>query len=412
MHNDAGNITHYIGIQQDLQEYEELERQFYQSQKMEALGILVGGIAHDFNNTLAGITGNLYLARKEASSCPRLVERLTSMETLAFRAAGMIQQLLAFSRKGEVEMRPLSIASFLKEASKLHRVSLPENISLKCDIRDHDMIVRGDPNMLQQALMNLINNARDAVQGMDQPRIAITLDRCLVDDALRKRHPDMEGHAFAHIRISDNGVGIQPEDLEHIFEPFFTTKEQGKGTGLGLAMVYGALQTHGGTIVVDSPAGQGTHFDLYLPLFKQATNDRAGEGLDDAAQGHGELILLADDDADVLSMSREVLERLGYRVVTAYDGLMAVDVYQERREEIALLIMDMVMPKLDGPGAYHIIREIDPAVKVLFATGYDMGALSQIPEIGRDRVITKPFAVDDLSQRIQRLLAGAELMQD
>ncbi len=412
MHNAAGQISHFIGIQQDLQEYEELEKQFYQSQKMEALGILVGGIAHDFNNTLAGITGNLYLARKDAAASPRLLDRLKSMETLAFRAAGMIQQLLAFSRKGEVEMHPLSIAPFLKEAAKLHRISLPENISLRCDIRDVDMIVRGDPNLLQQALMNLINNARDAVQDVHQPRITITMDRYQPDGAFLKRHPGAEGCAFAHIRISDNGEGIQPEHAEHIFEPFFTTKEQGKGTGLGLAMVYGAMHTHGGIITASSSTGEGAHFDLYLPLFKATVGARASEDEGDAQRGHGELILLADDDRDVLAMTREVLQNLGYRVITAYDGLMAVDIYRAHRDEIRLLIMDMVMPKLDGPGAYRIIRKFDPAVKVLLTTGYDMGALEQMPDIGWDQILTKPYAVGDLGQRVQCQLADAVPVQD
>ena len=407
MHDADGQISHFIGIQQDLQEYEELERQFYQSQKMEALGILVGGIAHDFNNTLAGITGNLYLARKEAAAYPRLLDRLKSMETLAFRAAGMIQQLLAFSRKGVLEMRPLSIAPFLKEAAKLHRVSLPENIGLKCDIRDGSMIVRGDPNLLQQALMNLINNARDAVQDVHQPCITITLDRFRPDGAFLKRHPGTKGCVFAHMRICDNGGGIQPEHVEHIFEPFFTTKEQDKGTGLGLAMVYGAMQSHGGIITADSIEGEGAHFDLYLPLFKDEAGGRAPEDEGEAQHGHGELILLADDDLDVLTMMREVLENLGYRVITANDGLMAVDMYRAHRSEIRLLIMDMVMPKLDGPGAYRIIRELDPGVNVLFATGYDMGVLSQIPDIGRDQIMTKPYTVVDLGRRVQWLLADA-----
>jgi len=412
MYNAAGEISHYIGIQQDLREYEALEKQFYQSQKMESLGILVGGIAHDFNNTLAGITGNLYLAQKDAESFPRLRERLRSMETLAFRAAGMIQQLLAFSRKGAVEMRPLSLAPFLKEAAKLHRVSLPENIALRCDIRDVDLIVRGDPNLLQQALMNLINNARDAVEGVHQPRINITLERFWPDTGFIRRYPGMEGGPFARIRISDNGEGIPAEHAGHIFEPFFTTKEQGKGTGLGLAMVYGAVQSHGGVVAAESSGELGACFDLYLPLFKAPVDAEAPSCEGVAQRGQGELILLADDDHDVLAMMREVLENLGYRVMTAHDGLMAVDIYRAHRGEIRLLIMDMVMPKLDGPGAYRIIRELDPTVKVLFATGYDMdGSLGQMPDIGWGQIMTKPYAIGDLGRRVQDLLADAVPVQ-
>ncbi len=404
--NDSGKITNYIGIQQSLEAIEALEAQFHQSQKMEAIGTLVGGIAHDFNNNLAGITGNLYLAKMAAKSLPEVVKRLDSVETLSFGAAATIQQLLAFSRKGIVQMNPLSISSFLKETIKLQQVSLPESVSLQLQVNDTDMLVKGDINQLQQVLMNLINNAFDAVQKSENPAIRICLDRFQADDDFVTQHNGYRLGEYARISVVDNGSGIKPEHLNHVFEPFFTTKEQGKGTGLGLAMVYGAVKTHDGMVDIISSL-QGTTVQLCLPLIM------SGEAIDIAVQedqvvdGDGEMILLVDDNKTVLKTAKDVLEGINYVVLTAEDGLAAIETYQSHINDIDLVILDVVMPRLGGVEALKMIKDINPDVKAMFATGYDkLRTLGVNQQEMTEKVISKPFAVSKLSQLIREVLRG------
>ncbi|TLS74037.1 PAS domain S-box protein [Mariprofundus erugo] len=406
MVDDTGAITHYIGIQQDLTEYERLQEQFHHSQKMEAVGTLIGGIAHDFNNTLAGITGNLYLAKKAAGSLPDVVARLSSVEAFAFRASKMIHQLLTFSRKGEVAMNPIAITPFLKEVIKLQQVAVPENIRLTYQLDEITQSMSGDINLLQQVLINIINNARDAVEGVANPAIVIELKQCSVDAQFLTRHPEVTAGELACITIRDNGHGMSAELAAHIFEPFFTTKGIGKGTGLGLAMVFGAVQSHGGVIEVDTEPEHGTAFHVYLPL-------EAGKSVDTAVadelivEGKGEMILLADDESTLLATGRHVLESLGYRVLTATDGLQAVDLYMARQADIDLLILDVVMPNLGGVEAFQKIRRHRPDVKVLFATGYDKSkALTENGHVHPDMVISKPYSIARLSRMIRSLLDG------
>jgi len=402
----VGKTTHYIGIQQNLEEIEHLENQFRQSQKMEAIGTLVGGIAHDFNNNLAGITGNLYLAKKAAKSLPDVIKRLDTVEKLSFGAAATIQQLLAFSRKGIVQMHPLSISSFLKETIKLQRVSLPENISLEMQVNDTDMQVKGDINQLQQVLMNLINNAFDALQESENPTIEVKLDRFQADDTFATLHQGISAGEYARISVIDNGSGIKAEHIEHVFEPFFTTKEQGKGTGLGLAMAYGTVKTHGGYIEIKAAEPTGTVVQIYLPLIATGNVVDMGAKEDQVIAGHGETILLVDDNDTVRETASDVLEGLGYKVFTAEDGLLAIEAYRLHRDQIDLVILDVVMPRLGGAEALQEIRCINPDVKALFATGYDKLSTLAAPVV-KEKVISKPFAISILSQAIRDLLDQA-----
>jgi len=405
--DESGNIINYIGIQQGLKEYEKLEEQFHQAQKMEAIGTLVGGIAHDFNNTLAGITGNLYLARRKAAEMPEVVRHLDNVEKLSFSAAATIQKLLAFSRKGIVQMQTLSISSFLKEAVKLQRVSLPENIAFKLDVKETDIMVRGDINQLQQALMNLINNAFDAVDAVESPTIEVVLERYHADDYFLQHHKVVEGEDFALIRIRDNGKGISEEHLDHIFEPFFTTKDVDKGTGLGLSMVFGTVNSHGGVIDVESEPGSGTEFSIYLPLVTAEEDNALPAATDELVMGQGETILLVDDNESVLEIGRDILEGLNYHVITATDGQLAVAQYQSRFQEIDLVILDVVMPHLGGPEALRQIRGINPDAKAIYATGYDkLRALGKEGAQIDEQVISKPYAVNDMSQAIRQVLDG------
>jgi len=405
--DEYGHINQYIGIQQNLQKYQELEAQLQQAQKMEAIGTLVGGIAHDFNNTLAAITGNLYLAKFAAGEQPELLDRLDQIETLSFRAAATIQQLLAFSRKGIVRKHSISVPSLLRETMKLVQVSLPENIDLSFQLHGGEMKINGDINQLQQVLMNLINNACDALEETQNPKLTIQLDRVVPDQGLIESYEELAQGEFAHIVVADNGEGIDDTHLQHIFEPFFTTKEVGKGTGLGLSMVYGMVKTHAGVITVESSSNEplGTTFHIYLPLLGAVQKMVAAVQHAPVQQGHGETILLVDDDKAVLETGRDVLQGLGYQVLIAEDGLIAVEIYEQNPDVIDLLILDVVMPRVSGPDALLRIKKINPKVKAIFTTGYDKTSSQALKAcVIEETVISKPFTVNELSQSIFHLL--------
>jgi len=399
-----GEISHFVGIQQDMTAHEILEEKFRQAQKMEALGTLVGGIAHDFNNMLAGMTGNLYLAKRKVADFPDVVNKLNSVEALGFRAADMIQQLLTFARKGHVQMNPFGLTSFIKEASKLNEATVPESIVFHSEICSDELVVRGDATQLQQVVMNLLNNARDALAGVPDPEISLTLEEYQADADFISSHPDIEGQMFAHLIVKDNGAGITDADKSQIFDPFYTTKDVGHGTGLGLSMAYGAIQSHRGVIEVLSTPGKGSAFHIYLPLLEEKRVYAVTEALSEAMTGHGELILIVDDNADIRSTGREVLESIGYCVLEASDGLQAVELARSRQMDIALILMDVVMPRLGGVPAAARIRALCPEMKIIFATGYDKDETLKGEMPSDEVVLSKPYNIVKLSQVIRAQL--------
>jgi len=368
---------------------------------MEAIGTLVGGIAHDFNNMLAGMTGNLYLAKQRTHDMPDVVQRLANIEQLSFRAAEMIQQLLAFARKSMVSMKTIPFTPFIKETLKLLRPSVPENIGLHQDICSESLTITGDATQLHQLLMNLVNNARDAVETVDAPTITVRLDVFHADDIFLETHAYFTAGLYAHLSVEDNGCGIPEHQIEHLFEPFFTTKEQGKGTGLGLAMVFGAVKTHHGFVEVDSREGQGSTFHVYLPLLEPEEIVSTSVQEDAIAEGHGELIMLVDDEQHIIETGKEVLQSLGYKVLTATDGRQAVELYKAHADAIDLCIFDIVMPVMGGDAAAQQIRQIKPDVKIIFATGYDKNLQT---DMQHEAVLSKPFSIAEMSQLIRQQL--------
>ncbi len=401
--NGVGDITHFVGLHSDLSDLQRLEEQLLQSQKMEAIGTLVGGIAHDFNNTLAGITGNLYLAKKEAAGLQNVTDMLLKVESLTSRATETIKQLLSFSRKGIVQKKSIPISPFLLEAIKLHQVSIPENINLHVDVQDSSMVISGDVNQLQQVLINLLNNACYAVAKVKDPCISIKIRSFCADSAWLEKHQDVKNTNFAYICISDNGCGIDMQHRQHIFEPFFTTKGVGQGTGLGLSMVYGAIKSHEGLIEVGTGEyDQGTSFNIYLPLLEMTAATLPAEKDTEVVSGNGETILLVDDNEVVLDVGKLLLEGLNYIVLTAKDGQEAVETYRASKDVIDLLVLDVVMPKMGGVEALRVIRQESPTVKAIFCTGYDK--LNADDNASSEAVITKPFYVNELSQMLRSIL--------
>lgn len=404
IYNDSGSTTHYVSLQQDMTDYKKMEGQFLQAQKMEAIGTLVGGIAHDFNNMLAAIQGNVYLSKRALKNQPEVVDKLDSIEELGSRAAEMVKQLLTFARKDRVQMHPMSLNDFIKDAYKLAKAAIPENIELICDYCEEDLMVQADTTQLQQALMNLLNNARDAVEGCVQPQICCVLRPFVATEQFKKAHPELRGEHFSRLEIKDNGEGISREHLNKIFEPFFTTKNVGKGTGLGLAMVYGAVQSHGGALEVVSEAKQGSTFTIYLPL-KEGEDEQIAQDQGAVVEGNGQLILLVDDENSMRETTSEVLESLGYKVLTAADGQEALTLFTAQQQDIKLILTDIVMPQVGGVDLAKSVRLLNKSVPIIFTTGYDMQqAIESMEDIEHCQVIHKPFSFEELSQLMVKLL--------
>jgi len=406
---DGEEISHYVTIKQDITEHETLEEQLRQSQKMEAIGTLVGGIAHDFNNILAGMTGNLYLAKRRSKALPDVVRGLENIEQLAVRGADLIQRLMIFARKDQVDMKKMNLAPVFMEALQLLRTSVPENIDIHWDMPKRALYVRADSTQLHQVLMNLVNNACDALEGKNNPSITVKLETFYPAGDFAEAHPDFNMEHCAHLSVQDNGCGIPENQFEHLFEPFFTTKAVGKGTGLGLSMVFGAAKRHDGFVEVESVEGESTTFHVYLPLIDES-DDTYVPALNTLgpthAEGH-EVILLVDDDAFVLEIAREVLEDLGYQVLEACNGLEAVDVFIKNKDQISLVITDIVMPKLNGIKAAERMREIRPDMRIIFSTGYDKSAALPREVLASGcSILSKPYDIDVMSRMIREELDG------
>jgi len=399
-----GDETAIIGLLIDMTDQRMMQEQLRQSQKMESVGTMAGGIAHDFNNMLAGMLGQLFLLRKEISDRPESVERIAKIEQQGFRAAGMIEQMLTFARKSQVSMQPLPLASLLKETLKLHRVIIPENIALESYFENSGIMISGDAAMVQQMVLNLMSNARDAVAGIKNPTITISLDAVAANDGCYQRLAGMEGKNLACLTVRDNGCGIPKSLQAAVFDPFFTTKEVGKGTGLGLAMVYGGMQTHGGAAELTSELGVGTEFRLYFPRIDDGVCE-APPVHAEATPGDGAGVLVADDEAVLREVLQEALQGAGYRVFAAADGEEAVRLFEQHGDDIDIAILDVVMPRMGGVETFEQLRRIDPELPIIFHTGYGRDALDH--DVMMQPLcdsITKPVSIEQLTDKMAMLL--------
>jgi len=402
----AKEVTHLLLLQQDISVQESLEKQLFQAQKMESLGTLVGGIAHDFNNALAGITGNTYLAKRAAAELPAVLDKLAVIESLSFRSAEHIKSLLSFARKGVVRKNALLLDEFLNNLIRMYRGTLSEDIELTAGVLAEGLSVRADERLLQQVLVNILNNAKEALHGVKNASILIQMEAYVAEDAFLLSHPECVPGRYACISIHDKGCGIRREHLPHIFEPFYTTKNTEQGSGLGLAMAFGAVQTHAGAIAVESEEGVGSTVFIYLPLLNTSADDRLMDD-EQAVEGYGETILLVDDDRSILSVGQEVLEGLNYRVLTASNGQEAMEVFNLNAPSVQLVVIDVVMPVMSGVDAVREMRRLQPDLKVIFATGYERDQLRTSDRMDVETVMSKPFKVKDFSLIIRRKLDGA-----
>ncbi|MHC4718217.1 MAG: hybrid sensor histidine kinase/response regulator, partial [Planctomycetota bacterium] len=337
-----------------------LEEQLRQSQKMEAIGELAGGVAHDFNNLLTGIMGNAQLLDMRLARESEESGYATEIVRAATRAADLTRQLLAFSRRGPVQTVPVDVHEVVAEVVKLLSHSIDRRIELAEDLQASPSCVMGDPSHLQNAILNLAVNARDAMPEGGRLQFA-TRNVVLDEEYCRLRAGQLYPGPHVEISVSDTGVGMDAELQERIFEPFFTTKSAGKGTGLGLATVYGCVRAHGGIIDVYSEVGKGSTFKVLLPLAEVEAEAAASEGEPIKGAGH---ILLVDDEDLVRNFAAKALRGLGYTVTTAADGVDALDLYRRRHGEFDAVILDLIMPRLSGQDTFRLMKEIDPHVRV------------------------------------------------
>ena len=406
------NITHFVAVHDDLSEAETMQKQMMQSQKMEAVATMVGGVAHDFNNLLASIVGNLYLMRNHHKDDVTTVNRIRGMETSVQHGAQLIQQMLTFARKDRTEMHAMDLKGFIKEAHKLAKATVPENINFSLDYPIHDEIwVKGDGAQLQQVLLNLVANAVHAVRACNHAEIQMRLKLLTSDETMRLKYPEMvHVSKWCCLSCQDNGIGMDSKTQERVFEPFFTSKPIGQGTGLGLSMVYGAVQNHQGFIDLQSKPNQGTEISIYLPLYQAGPVELSGEDEnedEDEVDGSDITILLVDDEPSLRQVLTDVLRHSHFRVLQAVDGLQAVERFREQHDEISLVLMDVVMPNKGGVTAAREIREIDATVPIIFQTGYgETTQLEAAAAIPHSESIQKPVQISELMKLIMDKIKG------
>ncbi|MDB5687648.1 MAG: domain S-box protein, partial [Rhizorhabdus sp.] len=387
-------------------EREEAAEALRQAQKMEAVGQLTGGIAHDFNNLLTVITGNMDIVQRslDRGDQARARRAADNAQKGAERAASLTQRLLAFSRRQPLEPRPIDIDRLVMGMSDLLNRALGETIRLEIVTTPGLWKVEADPNQLENCLLNLAVNARDAMP--DGGKLTIETANARLDENYAAAHAEVPPGQYVVVAVSDTGTGMSKEVLARVFEPFFTTKEVGRGTGLGLSMVYGFVKQSGGHVKIYSEEGAGSTIKVYLPrLLRDAVGEEEAEPVQAVEDGHSETVLVAEDDDDVRAYTVEILRELGYQVVEAHDGPSALRVLERSGTAIDLLFTDVVMPDMSGRELAEAARRLRPGLKVLYTSGYTRNAIVHNGRLDPGvEMIAKPFTYQGLSARVREIL--------
>jgi PAS domain S-box-containing protein len=409
---DGQGVLSSVIVISDVTEQHAIQEQLRQSQKMESIGVLAGGVAHDFNNLLTAITGNTQLALRKLPADDPVQQRLVEVEKAAQRAAVLTRQLLAFSRRQHLERRTLNLGDTINEVMKMVRRIIGEDVEVQIKGGKDLAPVFADPTQIEQVVMNLAVNARDAMPGGGG--LTVETRNVELDEAYCRRYSYVQPGRYVLVRVSDTGTGMDAETQARIFEPFFTTKEVGKGTGLGLAMVYGIVKQHEGHINVYSEPGHGTTFNVYFPVAVKAA---AKEDAPTQAPllGGTETILVAEDEESLRGLAQAVLEGLGYRVMLAKNGEEAVAIYKAERGRIDMLMFDVVMPRMGGYEAYSRIKAMGDDIPAIFVTGYSTETVQSrfvkqnkfFDEEGTV-LIQKPYNVEGLGRKVREVLDEAK----
>jgi two-component system NtrC family sensor kinase len=405
----TGRVANYVGLQRDVTRERLLDEQLRQSQKIEAIGQLTGGIAHDFNNLLTVIIANAALAQGELpNELTEIRGYLTDLEAAARRGSGTVRKLLAFSRRERLSLAPLDLGAAIADFARVLQHFLPENIAVRLGPRPDDASVIADAGAVEQIVLNLATNARDAMPAGGTLTLEVGSTEATAEDvALPGIGVERPGR-YVTLTVTDTGTGIDPRIRPRIFEPFFTTKPPGAGSGLGLPMVLGLMQQHNGFVRVDTNPALGTAVRLYFPA------DRSGEP---AASAHAEAatatrgsetLLVVEDEEPLRQVASRGLSKLGYTVLVATDGLEGWETWQARREDVAIVVSDVVMPRLGGAELVARIRQAGSRVPVLLVSGYAGRELSGAEDFGPGvEVMGKPWTATDLARRVRHMLDGA-----
>lgn len=401
--NASGQVERLVGIARDITELLQMTEQIRHSQKMEAVGQLAGGVAHDFNNLLVAIILQAELTASVDHLPAEAQEGLRNIRDVAGRAGNLVRQLLLFSRKQMMQARNLDLNEVVTNLAKMIQRIIGEGIHLQLHLHPAPLIVHADAAMLDQVLMNLAVNARDAMPG-GGPLLIQTTER-RVDESLTLLQPDIGPGMYAGLIVTDAGTGIEPEILPRVFEPFFTTKEPGKGTGLGLATVFGIARQHGGFVEVDSEPGRGSSFRVFLPVSKASYETQTcPESVKPC--GGTETILLVEDDESVRSSLLKTLQRHGYRVLAAPNGVQALKLWEKNQSSVALLLTDLVMPAgVSGQELASRLQQDKPQLKVVFTSGYSAEMAGRQLELHPgESFLQKPFPPRQLLETIRQCL--------
>ena len=401
--SDSGEIANYVSIQRDVSEEKRLHGQLLRAQKMEAIGTLAGGIAHDFNNLLSAIIGYAEIMKEDLPEDHPNYRHVSIIEHSAKRGADLAARILNATKTEKVEHRVVNLNAVVQDTLELLSRSIPKSISMDTRLAPELRNIKASTSQLQQVIMNLAVNARDAMP--EGGSLLIETVNVGQEDIPLTGRPSAEG--FVRLGISDTGKGMEEAILHKVFDPFFTTKSRGSGTGLGLYIVHSIVTNHGGYINLLSEAGRGTRFHVYFPVCTEAAEVEAAPTQEDLT-GDG-TVLIIEDEADVRSLTSDILRRYGYSVLAAADGTEGVAAYRERQAEIDLVLLDMIMPMMNGTEVFQILRGINPQVKVILISGYSsegLGGISRLLRSGAKRFIQKPFTQKLLGRAVKEAIAA------
>ncbi|MCF4968089.1 CBS domain-containing protein [Nostoc sp. CMAA1605] len=385
------------GISTDITEKKQLEQQFYHAQRLESIGTLASGIAHDLNNVFAPIVMIAQLLPIRCQNVDvRTQELFKTLETSSKRGSDLVKQILTFARGKEGQRILLQPGHLLKELVKVMKQTFPKTIEIKTDIPSNTLwIVQADPTQLDQVFMNLVVNARDAMPNGGM--LTITAENHLIDETYARMHLEARAGGYVLVKVADTGTGIPPEFLERIFDPFFTTKEVGQGTGLGLSTVLGIVKNHGGFVEVSSQVGRGTEFRVFLPISTGTVTEVNIEA--ELPRGHGELILVADDETIIQETTQETLADYNYRTLVVSDGIEAIALYAQQPNDISVVLLDMLMPNIDGLTTIRTLKALNPQVKIIATSGLPTNEQKAIA-VGATKFLSKPYTATELLQTL------------
>jgi len=398
-----GHITHYVSLQRDVTREVQLEEQYRQSQKMEVLGQLTAGIAHDFNNVLTAVNGYAELMQTQLSSDHPAHDMALKLLRAGQRGADLVRQLLVFSRKQVNRPQVLNVNALIIEMEIMLQRIIGEHIQLSTRLAQDLWLIKADPAQIEQVVVNLVVNARDAMP--HGGHLSIETANVVLDQHYVSTHLEAHPGDYVALIVSDNGVGMTPEVKLHLFEPFFTTKGRGKGTGLGLATVYGIVKQHGGSIWVYSEPNIGTTFKIYLPRLQEEEQFTACGEATERVCGGREAILLVEDDPSVRDLTELILRRHGYTVLSAENGREALRLAREHPGRIDLLLSDIVLPDISAIMLTEQLKRFHPRLKILYMSGYGYEVIARyVPTIGHVTLLQKPFSSMDLARQVRNVL--------